>query len=579
MLKRIRALFSKKGARAEDSAPPPPRPPVHVGPKVVHQPIPASDLDPDAVKIVRRLTRFDHTAYLVGGCVRDLLLDRKPKDFDIATSATPRQIKRVFRNSRIIGRRFRLAHIYFQNNKIIEVATFRANDGDESGNGGDDDLLIRDDNVFGTPEDDALRRDFTINCLFYDVNDECVIDHADGLGDLKRRFIRTIGDPDIRFREDPIRILRAVKFAARLNFRIETDTLRSIRDNAGQIPKAAAPRILEELNRFCRHGAARASFELLRETGVFDTVLPEFVDGYRDHAEAWKLMLHLFDHLDRHTLEGHEATTGEILAVLSLPLLAEEFGWSPDGKALQPRGLHVRERVDDRMRPLSQRLRTARKDQERCRQILQSLYRMVPVKRMRRGAKRSILRRECLPDAVWILHALAEHWGGDFAEASEYWLAAVRQEPAAAPRQEADRREAGAGGREERGSGRGRRRRRGRGRKRTEPAAEAPAPKRDDLPPVWDDRYFFAALPSVPKMEPEADGRGSDRYGANALAAKVEDDPEEPAEAKTAEAKGAEAKVAGARRGGRRRRRGGRGRGRRGKRSGTGETPSGDDST
>src|SRR5512137_115312 len=192
MLKRIRELFGRRpktppledapapaagpgtGSRPapRDAGTPQATHPVHHGPRIVHHPIAPSLLDPDAVKIVRRLTRFDQTAYLVGGCVRDLLLERRPKDFDIATSATPRQVKRLFSNCRIIGRRFRLAHVYFQSGKIIEVATFRARD---AGDGGPevaepetappavddtDDLLIRDDNVFGTPEEDALRRDF-----------------------------------------------------------------------------------------------------------------------------------------------------------------------------------------------------------------------------------------------------------------------------------------------------------------------------------------------------------------------------------------------------------------------------------
>jgi poly(A) polymerase len=271
MLKRIRELFSRRGEKPRtpavtDADPGKARPakadppPIHRGPSVVHRPIPRGDLDPDAVKIVQRLTRFDHSAYLVGGCVRDLLLDRRPKDFDLGTSATPRQVKRLFRNCRIIGRRFRLAHIYFQNGKVIEVATFRAHEGNGSsttGRGGQD-LMIRDDNQFGTPEEDALRRDFTINSLFYDVNDGTVLDHADGLSDLRRRLVRTIGDPEIRFREDPIRILRAIKFAARLDFEIEPETLKALKRTRKEIPKAAAPRILEEINRFCRGGAARS---------------------------------------------------------------------------------------------------------------------------------------------------------------------------------------------------------------------------------------------------------------------------------------------------------------------------------
>src|SRR5262245_54995651 len=256
MLKRLRDLFGRRRspqpkavpqqeAEAPAASPPAPLPAIHRGPDVVHRPIQPQALDPDAVKIVQRLTRFGHAAYLVGGCVRALLLDRQPKDFDIATSATPRQIKRVFRNCRIIGRRFRLAHIYFQSGKIIEVATFRAHDGEEVPEEGAD-LLIRDDNQFGTPEQDALRRDFTINALFYDVNAESVLDHVDGLGDLRRRLVRTIGDPHVRFREDPIRILRAIKFAARLDFTIEPATLQALRRHASEIPRAAPPRVLEE---------------------------------------------------------------------------------------------------------------------------------------------------------------------------------------------------------------------------------------------------------------------------------------------------------------------------------------------
>src|SRR5262245_55170785 len=169
-------------------------------------------IDPDARKVIERLRRFDHAAYLVGGCVRDLLLGRKPKDFDVVTSATPNEIKRLFKNCRIIGRRFRLAHIFF-GPKIIETSTFRANPRemeDEEGESAEaetGDLLIRRDNVFGTPEQDARRRDFTINGLFYDLESAQVIDHVSGTADLEARTVRTIGDPDIRFREDPIRIL------------------------------------------------------------------------------------------------------------------------------------------------------------------------------------------------------------------------------------------------------------------------------------------------------------------------------------------------------------------------------------
>jgi tRNA nucleotidyltransferase/poly(A) polymerase len=226
-------------------------------------------IDPDADRVVRKLNRAGYKAYLVGGCVRDLLVGRTPKDFDVATSATPNEIRATFRNCRIIGRRFRLAHVFF-GSKIIETSTFRANPRDED----DHDLLIRRDNVFGTETEDARRRDFTINGLFYDVEREEVIDHVGGLADLDARLVRTIGDPDIRFQEDPVRMLRAIKFAARLNFGFEPATWRALLRWRSEISKCAPPRLLEEVHRLLRGGAARRSFELMVETGVLAVLSP-----------------------------------------------------------------------------------------------------------------------------------------------------------------------------------------------------------------------------------------------------------------------------------------------------------------
>ncbi len=226
-------------------------------------------IDPDADRVVRKLNRAGHKAYLVGGCVRDLLVGKKPKDFDVATSATPNEIKATFRNSRIIGRRFRLVHVVF-GSKIIETATFRANPREDE----DQDLLIRRDNVFGSETEDALRRDFTINGLFYDVEAEKVIDHVGGLADLELKLMRTIGDPDVRFQEDPVRMLRAIKFAARLDFGFEPATYRALLRWRGEISKCAPPRLLEEVHRLMRGGAARRSFELLVETGALAVLSP-----------------------------------------------------------------------------------------------------------------------------------------------------------------------------------------------------------------------------------------------------------------------------------------------------------------
>lgn len=233
-------------------------------------------IDADADKVVRRLARHGFQAYLVGGCVRDLLLDRAPKDFDVSTSATPKEIKQLFRNCRIIGRRFRLAHVFF-GAKIIETSTFRANPRESEGYESDE-LLIRRDNVFGSEAEDARRRDFTINGLFYDVEAEKVIDHVGGLADLERRVIRTIGDPDIRFREDPVRMLRAIKFAARLGFDIEDGTLAALVRHRRELAKSAQPRLLEELYRLLRSGAAHRSMTLLMETGLAAVLSPHLAD-------------------------------------------------------------------------------------------------------------------------------------------------------------------------------------------------------------------------------------------------------------------------------------------------------------
>src|SRR5580704_3507425 len=211
-----------------------------IEPRIVpreEHPISRRDIDPDALKVLYRLRQGDYTAYLVGGGVRDLLLGRHPKDFDIGTSAHPYQVKKLFRNCWIIGRRFRLAHVKF-GSKVIEVATFRRQvaPGEEVVQDGvpapdpstpEGEHLIHHDNTFGSPEEDAFRRDFTINALFYDIATFSIIDYVSGLDDLHARVVRSIGDPDVRLREDPVRMLRAVALSARLDFSIDPQLLES----------------------------------------------------------------------------------------------------------------------------------------------------------------------------------------------------------------------------------------------------------------------------------------------------------------------------------------------------------------
>ncbi len=257
-----------------------------------------SCLDEDAVRSVARLQAHGYEAYLVGGCVRDLLLGHRPKDFDIATSARPAGVKRTFpRNCRIIGRRFKLAHLHFMgNSKILEVSTFRRAPEQPAGEDLDDaDLLITRDNEFGNAEEDALRRDFTINALFYDPTRDELVDHVDGLRDLEARLVRTIGDPLVRFREDPVRILRAIKFTGRLGLRIESATEAAMRTVAPDLVRAAPPRLLEEFLRLLRGGHALDAFQRMRDCGALQAVLPQ-VQSYLDAADRdervrfWRLL-------------------------------------------------------------------------------------------------------------------------------------------------------------------------------------------------------------------------------------------------------------------------------------------------
>src|SRR3954464_96140 len=238
-----------------------------VEPRIVpreEHPISRRDIDPDALKVLYRLRQGEHVAYLVGGSVRDLLLGRRPKDFDIGTSAHPYQVKKLFRNCWIIGRRFRLAHVKF-GTKVIEVATFRRQlqAGEEVVQDGvpapdpatpEGAHLVHHDNTFGTPEEDAFRRDFTINALFYDIATFSLIDYVGGLEDLRAGVVRSIGDPQVRFLEDPVRMLRAVAFSARLDFTIEPAILDAIRTLRHEIARSAPARLLEEYYKILRSG-------------------------------------------------------------------------------------------------------------------------------------------------------------------------------------------------------------------------------------------------------------------------------------------------------------------------------------
>ena len=301
------------------------------------------------MKVVRRLRRAGFLAYLVGGCVRDLLLGMRPKDFDVATSAHPNQVKETFRNSRLIGRRFRLAHVFFRGGKIIEVSTFRANPLDELQDLPQD-LLIRHDNVFGSAEEDARRRDFTINGLFYDVDEGRVLDYVDGKEDLRARLIRTIGNPDVRMREDPVRILRAIRFAAKCAFDLEPNTRLAMKAHVHEIPRCAPPRVLEEVLKLLRSGASRRCFELLREVGAVRILLPP-VAAYLERRGPKEAERHLraLDALDAHVRVGEIPSDAVLLATLLAPLPRDTARRGPIPKASQMAAPAAAEKDDEEL--------------------------------------------------------------------------------------------------------------------------------------------------------------------------------------------------------------------------------------
>ena len=368
-------------------------------------------LSPNGVRVLYKLKEHGFTAYLVGGGVRDLLLGREPKDFDVATDATPTQLKKLFRNCRLIGRRFRLAHLHFHD-EIIEVATFRSTvdagaepeeaadealtgagdvevseepdsspsreeesaqeqegvqeevapglshavSGEEgpAGTAGDEgerlheerehrrrrhrhhlgprmlkseDGLVLRDNVFGTPEEDAVRRDFTVNALFYNISDFSIIDHVGGMEDLKNGLIRTIGDPMVRFTEDPVRMIRAIRFASMLGFNMEPATEAAIEELCGTINKATPPRLYEEVLKLLLMGAGERTYQMMRHSGLFQPLFPHFdnwltreTDGF-PHARVGKAL----EWVDEQIAQGIPVSPPLLLALMFGEYLEEKI--------------------------------------------------------------------------------------------------------------------------------------------------------------------------------------------------------------------------------------------------------------
>ena len=413
--------------------------------------------------MVIRLLQYGHQAYLVGGCVRDLLAGRTPKDFDVATSALPSEVRGIFRNCRLIGRRFRLAHVYFKGGKIVEVSTFRANpseleDAVEPGAEGEekDDLLISDDNVFGTAEQDARRRDFTINGLFYDVAEGRVIDFVGGLRDMRLREVRTIGDPEIRMREDPVRILRAVRFACRLQFDIESRTYAAMEGAVEDIPRCAPPRLLEDTFRILRGGVSAGGLHLLFALDALKFLLPP-VDAWLKErgAEGAALLRAHAERLDARVRSGAVLEDSVLLATLLLPLLRSpppptaRQGPEPaptgagsdapapaEGEETSP---SVPPAVEELLQELVRTARLPRRIAERCRMILLAQA-TLSGQRRRRGGLASFRRHPLFQEALTVFELSVEATGEHRAALDAWRSGGVPTPPAGGSPSEGGRR-------------------------------------------------------------------------------------------------------------------------------------------
>ena len=284
-----------------------------------------SYIDPDALKIMYRLARSGFKAYLVGGGVRDVLLGKQPKDFDIATDATPRQIKTLFRNSRIIGRRFKLVHVFFPNQKNIEVATFRdstpeSEESSEPEQQQQQQNQIVNDNIFGTPATDAMRRDLTINGLFYNITDYSIIDYVGGIKDLRDKTVRVIGDPLSRYEEDPVRMLRVLRHAARTGFTIEKKCREVLEENRELLKQASQVRVYEELKKDLISGYVLETLRLLNATGLLPLLLPKFCMLGAGILEDGMHLPICLERIDTSVRMGREVSATIPLTVLFLQL-------------------------------------------------------------------------------------------------------------------------------------------------------------------------------------------------------------------------------------------------------------------
>ena len=395
-------------------------------------PISRQNIDRNALKVLYRLHNAGYTAYMVGGSVRDLMLGRQPKDFDVSTDARPSEVRRLFGNSRVIGRRFRLVHVFFQDGGIVEVSTFRREPEPrqrEEAEGRE--LLITSDNTYGTPRQDAFRRDFTVNALFYNIGDFGVVDYVGGIEDLERRLIRAIGDPDVRFREDPVRMLRACEFAGRLGFGIESRTQEAIQRHRKELDKASAARLTEEVVQLLKCGRAGAAMQWMLELGLLEVLLPEAYAmvsaGERGLGEFGQIL----PVIDRMVAEERELSDTGLLAALLLPqVLLRRY----DVEAIDQRPMRraaIEQLIKDTIGPFLARFTLSHLKGQHITQTLVTFQRLCEPG-WKDAAQVRFTRAPSFDDALLLFEILVEATGEGH-EALERWRSAAARRPAVRP--------------------------------------------------------------------------------------------------------------------------------------------------
>lgn len=355
--------------------------------------------------------------------MRDLMLRRSPKDYDVVTDARPEDVRRLFRNSRIIGRRFRLVHILF-GNEVVEVSTFRGAPDPDRQRRSPGELLVTSDNTYGTPRQDAFRRDFTINALLYRASDRAVVDYVGGLDDLDRGCIRVIGDPNLRYREDPVRMLRACEFAARLDFEIEEETLAAAFEHRHDIAKASPHRLIEELIQLLASGRGAAAFDWMARAGLLPVLLPE-VDEVRASQAATSGFSVLAQRLDERVAAGAEVPPAVLLSTLLLPRIVvgrERL----EASAGVPRR-RLQQLVDDVVADFGVRFALSAARRFRMRRALETFQRLCEPGRNPKVTQ-SLARREEFGPALELFALLATATGSG-SEALENWQRVAQAAP------------------------------------------------------------------------------------------------------------------------------------------------------